>query len=145
MDRPASQKFLRVLSVLDVALGVLSIVAGVVALSGGTFLGVGSGRIATEAAAALEVSIAGQACSLLGVLALLAGLFALVEGALGLRAARDATRIMPVWAVSFAGLVLGIANLAITASQQGDLLMAAIGMIASALMFWVANNIRSQA
>ena len=98
-----------------------------------------------RAAAALEVSIAGQACSLLGVLALLAGLFALVEGALGLRAARDATRIMPVWAVSFAGLVLGIANLAITASQQGDLLMAAIGMIASALMFWVANNIRSQA
>ena len=115
--------------------------AGVVALSGGTFPGVGSGRIATEAAAALEVSIAGQAYSILGVLALLAGLFALVTR----KCDGSVSVLMMCVQSSGAGDVASVCPAAPMKRQQGDLLMAAIGMIASALMFWVANNIRSQA
>ena len=144
MDRPASQLFLRVISIIDIALGILSVVAGVVALSGGTFLGTGSGRVATEAAAAMDVTIVGGTYSLLGVLALLAGLLAITEGVLGLRAARDTSRIMPVWVISLVGLVFGIVDLAIVVSQQADMTAAVIDLMAAALLFWVVNDIRTK-
>jgi hypothetical protein len=144
MDRPASQLFLRVISIIDIALGILSVVAGVVALSGGTFLGTGSGRVATEAAAAMDVTIIGGTYSLLGVLALLAGLLAITEGVLGLRAARDTSRIMPVWVISLVGLVFGIVDLAIVVSQQADMTAAVIDLMAAALLFWVVNDIRTK-
>lgn len=144
MDRPASQLFLRVISIFDIALGILSVVAGVVALSGGTFLGTGSGRVATEAAAAMDVTIVGGTYSLLGVFALLAGLLAITEGVLGLRAARDASHIMPVWVISLVGLVFGIVDLAIVVSQQADMTAAVIDLMAAALLFWVVNDIRTK-
>lgn len=144
MDRPASQMFLRVISIFDIALGILSVVAGVVALSGGTFLGTGSGRVATEAAAAMDVTIVGGTYSLLGVFALLAGPLAITEGVLGRRAARDASRIMPVWVISLVGLVFGIVNLAIVVSRQADMTAAVIDLMAAALLFWVVNDIRTK-
>ena len=63
-----------------------------------------------------------------------------------MRAAKDPTKIMPVWVLSIVSLVLNI--LALGSSIFGgvapaDLLRSVLALAVSGLMFWAANNIKT--
>ena len=108
----------------------------------------GQGTILAGHLLAMTAAEAGAAVGAVGFFTLIEGLICLLQGVLGLRAAKDSRKVMPVWIIAVIGLAAGIISLVMTvfrggvdASQYGSL----IGSVASsALMFWLANNIRKQ-
>ena len=78
-----------------------------------------------------------------------AGIIDIILGILGVRAANNNQKIMPVWWLSLIALILGIIG-CIMGVAQGDITGSQIGSYAgsiavSLLIFWIANNIKRQA
>ena len=145
MQRSTSQKILKVISIISVVGAIISIIGAVLMLAGGILFAQSGAEGVVEGMTAAE---AGASVAFAGFFTLVEGLICLLEGVLGLRAAKDSRKIMPVWIIAVIGLAAGIISLVMTvfrggvdASQYGSL----IGSVASsALMFWLANNIRKQ-
>ena len=145
MQRSTSQKILKVISIISVVGAIISIIGAILLLAGGIFYAQSGPEGAIEGMTAAE---AGAAVGAVGFFTLIEGLICLLQGVLGLRAAKDSRKVMPVWIIAVIGLAAGIISLVMTvfrggvdASQYGSL----IGSVASsALMFWLANNIRKQ-
>ena len=149
MERSGSQKVLLVLSILNIVVAVLGLVAAIMAIAGGALFGAVD---SSEAASALQGTGATQGqvaagVSLAGLCLLLACVVELIEGILGVRAANDNQKIMPVWILALIGIIvsfIGAMNLAIQGRLTEDPAMLG-SLIGSALMFWIANNIKTQA
>ena len=145
MQRSTSQKILKVISIISVVGAIIAIIGAVLMLAGGILFAQSGAEGVVEGMTAAE---AGASVAFAGYFTLVEGLICLLEGVLGLRAAKDSRKIMPVWIIAVIGLAAGIISLVMTvfrggvdASQYGSL----IGSVASsALMFWLANNIRKQ-
>ena len=145
MQRSTSQKILKVISIISVVGAIIAIIGAVLMLAGGILFAQSGAEGVVEGMTAAE---AGASVAFAGFFTLVEGLICLLEGVLGLRAAKDSRKIMPVWIIAVIGLAAGIISLVMTvfrggvdASQYGSL----IGSVASsALMFWLANNIRKQ-
>lgn len=145
MQRSTSQKILKVISIISVVCAIISIIGAILLLAGGIFFAQSGSDGVVEGMTAVE---AGASVAFAGFFTLIEGLICLLEGVLGLRAAKDSRKIMPVWIIAVIGLAAGIISLVMTvfrgstdASQLGSL----IGSVASsALMFWLANSIRKQ-
>lgn len=145
MQPSTSQKILKVISIISVVGAIISIIGAVLMLAGGILFAQSGAEGVVEGMTAAE---AGASVAFAGFFTLVEGLICLLEGVLGLRAAKDSRKIMPVWIIAVIGLAAGIISLVMTvfrggvdASQYGSL----IGSVASsALMFWLANNIRKQ-
>lgn len=146
MERSGSQKFLKVISIIDIVIGVLAIIMSIVTITVGGAVGVVSDDVvASGEVTASDVAMASGAMSIIGVFALIVGALILVEGILGLRAANDPNKIMPVWVLSLIGLAGGGVGLVMTIAQSGNVLSSLFSLLGSCLMFWVANNIKHQA
>lgn len=145
MQRSTSQKILKVISIISVVGAIIAIIGAVLMLAGGILFAQSGAEGVVEGMTAAE---AGASVAFAGFFTLVEGLICLLEGVLGLRAAKDSRKIMPVWIIAVIGLAAGIISLVMTvfrggvdASQYGSL----IGSVASsALMFWLANNIKKQ-
>ena len=146
MDRSGSQKFLLVISILDVIFGVLAVIVSLMAIVGA---GVLAGGVAVEAGLSVEeAGTAGGLMTTAGVIMLIAGAVSILTGVLGIRAANDNQKIMPVWVLALIQLIFGVVSVIMTFVQGGvfnDILTAVISLALAALMFWVANNIKQQA
>ena len=86
---------------------------------------------------------------MLGIAMVFAGIIDIILGILGVRAANNNQKIMPVWWLSLIALILGIIG-CIMGVAQGDITGSQIGSYAgsiavSLLIFWIANNIKRQA
>jgi hypothetical protein len=69
----------------------------------------------------------------------------LVQGVLGIRAANDNQKIMPVWFISLISLAFSISNV-ITALFQGNFGIATVvSLLVPSLVFWAANTIKAEA
>ena len=150
MQRSGSQKVLLVLSILNIIGAVIMLLSGLLVMMGGTLFGAVN---PVDAATALEGSglTQGQASALAGVgglLVIIAGIVELVLGILGVRAANDNQKIMPVWVLSIIQLVLCALSLisAITSGSFGSKgISAIISLIIAVLIMWIANNIKKEA
>ena len=153
MEKSGSQKFLKVISIIDIVLGILALIAGIMTalLGGAAAAGVvssGADALATSEFTAEEVGVGIAAFSIIGVFTIVAGIITLLEGILGLRAANDPQKIMPVWVLAIIGLVCSVVSLIMTFVNQGgssDIISGIANVAGSCLMFWVANNIKVQA
>lgn len=80
---------------------------------------------------------------------LVGGLIDIILGILGIRAANDNQKIMPVWWLALIALVLGVLGVILTLTQgnvSSSTLSSDLGSIVfSLLIFWIANNIKRQA
>jgi uncharacterized membrane protein len=149
MERSGSQKVLLVLSILNIVVAVLGLIVGIMAIAGGALFGAVD---SSEAASALQGTGATQGqvaagVSLAGLFLLLACVVELIEGILGVRAANDNQKIMPVWVLALIGVIISFIG-AMSLAIQGQFLEnpSMVGsLIGSALMFWIANNIKRQA
>ena len=82
-----------------------------------------------------------------GLMLLIVSLVELIEGILGVRAANDNQKIMPVWVLTLIGIILSAIGV-IYQAVQGQLLAdpsVIASLILSVLLFWIANNIKVQA
>ena len=131
MQRSGSQKFLLVVSILNIVFNGLAIIA-TIAL--GTF--------------AASQDITGGAVGIAAYFVIVTSVLSMLEGILGLRAANDASKIMPVWILAIIGLVASVAAciLSLVNGTFGDNVTNLISsLVGSGLMFWIANNIKQQA
>lgn len=144
------QRMLKVLSILTIAGGVISILGALLLAAGGAAIvnGAANAELAqlTAETGVDQLTVTGIAV-VTSVIAAIAGAVDLVCGILGLRAAKDATKIKPVWVLAIISLIFGVINAigtlgtGVNASNIG----AAIGSVVFAgLLFWVANSIKTQ-
>lgn len=146
MDRSGSQKFLKVISIIDIVMGAIVIVASFAAVfMGGVASMASPDLVASGELDASQAALASGAMSILGVFGIIVGAVTVVEGVLGVRAANDPSKIMPVWILSIIGLAANAVSLIMAFVQHGNILSALLSLVVSGLMFWVANNIKVQA
>ena len=150
MQRTGFQKALLVLSILTIISAIWSILGGVVLAGGGVLMGTTESAELSSAAAEAGMSQSELATSFtgIGIAAILIAIVDIVLGALGIRAANDATKIKPVWVFAVLGLVASIIGLVVTFAMGGtpQEVGTSIGTtIANAIMFWISNSIKQQA
>ena len=148
MQRSGSQKVLLVLSILKIIVAVLAILFGAF-----TFYTMGSASMADLSSVAAESGADAEGVLAVGLmvggLMLAGGLVDIILGILGIRAANDNQKIMPVWWLALIALVLGIIGIFMSLAQgtiTSSSLASDLGSVVfSLLMFWIANNIKLQA
>lgn len=149
MNRTGSQKALLVISILNIVSGALALLLVLF----GTVLTVSVGTMnsAQLAEAGVDAASQGVATVLFAVLTFLGfvvGVLSIVEGILGIRAANDNQKIMPVWILAIIGLAISALSVIVGLFQRApmqDILTDLGTLIVSGLMFWIANNIKVQA
>lgn len=150
MQRSGSQAALLVLSILNIIAAVLMLLGGLAIMLGSAFFGAVD---SSEAAAALAGSgvtqgEAGALTALAGFIFVFAGIIELVLGILGVRAANDNQKIMPVWVLAIiqvALYVIAIIVAIIDGSFGASAFSYILSLVFGILLFWVANNIKKQA
>ena len=141
MERSGSQKVLLVLSIIQIVVAALALVMGVMSMAGGALMGADS-SVTADVSGAMVGSMALMA----GGVLLVSGLIELLVGILGVRAANDNQKIMPVWVLALIELLLYVIALVIAIVQgEGGLLTYIVGIILSLVVFWLCNNIKRQA
>ncbi len=146
MNRSGSQKVLLVISIINIVSGVFALIGALMSLlMGGAVSGATLLEIERAGVTVNDALAASAALSIVGVASLILGAIALLEGILGIRAANDKNKIMPVWVLSIIGL--GISVLAFVASIfngsfGANLVSNLCSLVGSGLMFWIANNIK---
>lgn len=148
MERSKNQKVLLVFSVIEIVAGAIMAVLAILALTGGAFIAGGAaGDIAVDGAT-LSSGQAGSIVVIAGIVLLVAGVIGIVVGVLGVRAAKDKSKIMPVWVLAIIDVVLSlviaiyaIANGAEASSIGTDV----VSLVISVIVLVVANNIKREA
>lgn len=153
MNRSGSQKFLLVMSIINIVFGALGIIIGLMAMAGGAVIGaVNTPEITSafnesgvpQSAAAIMV-VAGS------MLIVITSIVDVIVGILGVRAANDNQKIMPVWVLCLIDLVLTVVSVGMTLAQgnafsdPSNIFSIVLTLALSVLMFYAANNIKREA
>ena len=147
MEQSGSQKVLKVLSILGIIFGVITLL-----FAGLAFWGSSAMVVETEAIsdAASNAELAGMTL-VLAIASLVEGLLYILQGVLGLRAAKDNQKIMPVWILAVIGLVFGVLGViaAITNSEPAELMSnlgsSILSLVYSGIYFYITNTIKKEA
>ena len=134
----ASQKYIKIISILNIIAGAIFIVLGIIAFTGKSIVG-------NEALVEQAGDAAAPAAVNVFVIGLIAsGLLSLITGILGVRAANDPTKVKPVLILS--GISLAVAAIGLAGSIfSGEFSISGLlELIAPGLMFWCANNVKKQ-
>ena len=149
MARSGSQKVLFVLSIINIVIAVLGILAAYLTITRGAML---SGVDLGDATAPLKnlginQGEGGAFVSIMGIVILLASVLELVTGVLGIRAANDSQKIMPVWVLAIIGIIISFvgAIIVVVSGELANNTSLIASLIMGALMLWIANNIKVQA
>ena len=134
-----SQKYINIVSILNIIAGAIFIVLGIVGFAG---------KSAVTDAALIEQAGTAEAPAmanafLIGMIA--SGALSLITGILGVRAAKDATKVKPVLILSGISLAIVVIGLIGSAISGGFSASGLLELVAPGLMFWCANNVKKQA
>lgn len=115
---------------------------------GGAVSSMSADQLAEAGVTAADAGMLSVATSMMAVILIVAAAVSILEGVLGIRAAKDASKIMPVWILAIIGLVgavitiiVSIANGSFAANAVSNI----ITLVIDGLMFWIANNIKTEA
>ena len=141
MERTKYQKALLVISIINIVFGVFGLIAGLLA-----------GVVSSFAASATNTGLTGDeqaigaaAIGIIAAIAVISSLVGLAEGILGIRAARDSQKIMPLWVLSFVGVGLGVIQVVTSISSDGFQITTLLPLVFPGLVFWLANSIKMEA
>lgn len=151
MQPSSSQKILKVLSIISIVTAVVAIIGAVILFASGVFFAVADPADTAEAVAEMEIDQveAGTLVGAVGIITFIEGIISLVMGILGLRAAKDNQKIMPLWWLAVIGLAFDVIAVCTNlfngglASQSG--LSAITSCAVSFAIFWLANTIKKEA
>ncbi len=147
MQRSTSQKVLRVFSVLEILAGILAIILAAVTIGAGSLV---SGEANTGIVAegtTLTGSEVSQITTIVGVALIIIGILDIIIGILGLRAAKNNQKIMPVWVLALISVIAAIIVLVLAVMNGGatsGLMSDVITLVLSFVVFIVANNIKKE-
>ena len=88
--------------------------------------------------------MSGGALFVLGVITLLSGIFALITGILGVRAAKDASKIGPVFVLSTISLAMAVISLIASILQKNFQISYVVSAIIPALMVYCSNKVKNE-
>ncbi len=153
MNRSGSQKFLLVVSIINIVFGALAVIMGLLAMTGGAVIGSVSTPEVTSAFDEAGMAQSTAAVLVMGgsMLIIITAVIDIVIGILGVRAANDNQKIMPVWVLCLIDLVLTIIGVIMSLVQNGSLgsgssmLSNILSIAMTVLMFYAANNIKREA
>ena len=150
MERSGSQKVLLVVSILSIIVAALGILASLAMMVGGSLVGAMPTSEAAEALSGSGVTQgeAGAILGVFGIIILLGCVLELVVGILGVRAANDNQKIMPVWVLALIEVILYVISLVMVfmnGSFGSDGLSTILSLLVAILLFWIANNIKREA
>lgn len=134
-----SQKYINIVSILNIIGGAIFIILGIVGFAGKS--AVGNAALVEQTGTAAAPAMANGI--LIAMIA--SGALSLITGILGVRAAKDATKVKPVLilsAISLAIVVIGLIGNIINGSFTAS---GILELVAPGLMFWCANNVKKQA
>ena len=139
MSLEKSQKIIKIMGILHIIGAILSFV-GAISLFG--FGGAGAAKLDM---AGSEMASGVAALIVSGVFTLIGAIASLVMGWFCLRAAKDATKVQPLWIVTIIGLVLDVIGLISGIMSGNDVLTKVFTVALSAFTFYLANNIKKNA
>ena len=132
-----SQKYIKIVSILNVISGALYVVFALLAV-----LGVG---LAGDAMSQMEEAPSNAAIAAFIGSLLVSGAITLVAGILGLRAAKDASQIKPVFKLALVSFVITLINVILGAVGNNLDLGQVMELVAPALMLWCSYNVKKEA
>jgi hypothetical protein len=149
MEKSSSQKALKVISIINLVMGALIALLAILSFIGGSVLGsMTVSQIVNQGLNAKAQQVGTATFNMLGLILLIGGVISIIEGILGVRAANDPDKIMPVWILSIMSLTLSAATLVMSLFHMGGMtfdISQIVQLILDFLVFWIANNIRNQA
>jgi hypothetical protein len=149
MEKSSSQKALKVISIINLVMGALIALLAILSFIGGSVLGsMTVSQIVNQGLYAKAQQVGTATFNMLGLILLIGGVISIIEGILGVRAANDPDKIMPVWILSIMSLTLSAATLIMSLFHMGGMtfdISQIVQLILDFLVFWIANNIRNQA
>jgi hypothetical protein len=149
MEKSSSQKALKVISIINLVMGALIALLAILSFVGGSVLGsMTVSQIVNQGLNAKAQQVGTATFNMLGLILLIGGVISIIEGILGVRAANDPDKIMPVWILSIMSLTLSAATLVMSLFHMGGMtfdISQIVQLILDFLVFWIANNIRNQA
>ena len=141
MTVDSARKILNIAAVIHIICGIPMIVIGILGISG-----TAAASVAPEIAESLAEAgpmTAGAVMALSAVI-LIVGFLAAVEGVLDRRAAKDPTKVMPVWYLSIVLLVINVIGLGLSAVTGTMGISTVIELLFTVLVFSAANSIRKE-
>ena len=145
MERSGSQKALRIISIIGIIFGLLALAMAALMVFASGFVASVTDEAAVEGMSNTE---AGALVGFTGLITLVEALIAIIQGILGLRAAKDASKIKPVWILAIIGLVGSVIGaIMFFVNGGGDMsnITSYISSVVFAVIyFWIANNIKQQ-
>lgn len=138
MDLAKSQKIVRVLGILAIVGAVLSLVGGI------GMIGIGGvGATMPEMATDTDLQTGVGVFMILGIILIVTGIANLLEGIFAVRAAKDASKVGPLWIFAIIAIVLSVLALITSIVNGGkDTLSSIFSLAVNCFMFYLANNIK---
>ena len=135
----ASQKYIKIISILNIIGGVFYVLIGILGF-------LGKGLVGNEALIeqAGGDSSAPMVANVFLIVMIVIGLFSLVVGILGVRAANDPSKIGPVFTLAVVSLIISVVNLFVGIFGGNFSIYSLIECVPPALMTWCANNVKKQ-
>ena len=126
-----SQKFVFVVSILDIIGAIIAIIAGIAAFIAG-------------AATINSNNTVGFTALIAGPIIFFGGLLALISGIIGIRAARDATKAGLFYFISLFSLIINVLSFIGAVRSNGFQASDLVSLVMPVLMFIAARNIRNE-
>ena len=141
MTADSSRKILNIAAVIHIICGIPMIVIGILGISG-----TAAASVAPEIADSLAEAgpMTAGMIMVLSAITLMVGFLAAVEGVLDRRAAKDPTKVMPVWYLSIVLLVINVIGLGLSAVTGTLGIGTIIELLFTVLVFSAANSIRKE-
>ena len=149
----SAQKTLRVISIIIVVFAVIGIILGLLGMAGGGILGAASSttEVSNELAKEGYTSSDGAAAGILvmvgGLVVIISAVIDLIVGILGMRGAKDPSKIGAFFVICIIGIVLAVLSL-ISAigggSDASSILSNVISLVLIIWCFYLANKIKNE-
>ena len=141
MTVDSAKKILNIAAVIHIICGIPMIVIGILGISG-----TAAASVAPEIAESLAEAgpMTAGVIMVLSAITLIVGFLAAVEGVLDRRAAKDPTKVMPVWYLSIVLLVINVIGLGLSAVTGTLGIGTIIELLFTVLVFSAANSIRKE-
>ena len=134
----ASQKYIKIVSILNIIGGALFVLFGILGFLGKGI--VGNEALIEEAGDSSAPMIA----NIFLIFMIASGIFSLIIGILGVRAANDPSKIGPVFILGAISLIISVVNVFVGIFGGNFSVYSLVECVPPALMTWCANNVKKQ-